>query len=247
MTSILAKVRPSDVRNEPFPHVVIEGALPPFEYAQLSALYPHLHFFTGGAHTAGNKVINRSAKVLSRQTIPEPWREHIDYHTSSKFYLDVLRVFLAHAHELHPSVPWSKLRTGIRGLDTYGPEMDLGMDALFWINTPVRDHPSSVRGRHLDDPKKLYNGLLYFRHPDDDLAEGGDFIIWEQIGRKQWREHTVVPYRANTLIFFLNTPNAWHGVRPREVSNLPRRAIAYVGELGYPLFDEKKTKKELRT
>jgi hypothetical protein len=39
-----------------------------------------------------------------------------------------------------------------------------------------------------------------------------------------------VPYRPNTLAFFVNAPKAIHGVTPRSVTPVPRRYVNFLGE-----------------
>ena len=39
-----------------------------------------------------------------------------------------------------------------------------------------------------------------------------------------------VPYRANTLVLFSNSPAAIHGVTPRSVTQAPRRYMNFLGE-----------------
>ena len=39
-----------------------------------------------------------------------------------------------------------------------------------------------------------------------------------------------MPYRANTLVLFSNSPAAIHGVTPRSVTQAPRRYMNFLGE-----------------
>jgi hypothetical protein len=39
-----------------------------------------------------------------------------------------------------------------------------------------------------------------------------------------------VPYRANTLVMWINSPAALHGVTPRSATEIPRRYMNFLGE-----------------
>ena len=90
-------------------------------------------------------------------------------------------------------------------------------------------------GAHLDNPKMLYAGLLYLRHPLDQ-STGGDFIIYEwknpekpryinrrQIGEDEVIQRRKVGYSANNFVWFLNGFTATHGVSQRSITPYPRR------------------------
>ncbi|MEO6366004.1 MAG: hypothetical protein ABIO38_08170, partial [Luteimonas sp.] len=46
-----------------------------------------------------------------------------------------------------------------------------------------------------------------------------------------------VPYSSNTLVLFLNSLQAVHGVTPRQVTPRTRYFFNLVGEIPVPLFD----------
>jgi hypothetical protein len=133
---------------------------------------------------------------------------------------------------------------------------DITLDCQFAMNSPVRT-VSSVRGPHVDRGLKLYAATLYFRRPDDD-ADGGDLELY-QFRDARFRfdpakpmdslfvknspypdldvipEASVecvgrVPYSANILMFWLNTPYSIHGVTPRALTEVPRRYVNFLGE-----------------
>jgi len=115
------------------------------------------------------------------------------------------------------------------------------MDCQIGINTPpTRD--SVVRGPHVDAPVELYAMLLYMKDAQDERA-GGDLAIsrWKDPGKRVFvgaeaEEEDVelvktVPYRANTLVLFMNSDLALHGVTPREASSQTRRLLNIIGEV----------------
>jgi hypothetical protein len=47
----------------------------------------------------------------------------------------------------------------------------------------------------------------------------------------------VVPYAPNTLVFFINTRDAFHAVTPRTGTHLPRRFVNIVAQENYVYTD----------
>jgi len=133
---------------------------------------------------------------------------------------------------------------------------DITLDTQFAMNSPVKT-VSSVRGPHVDRGLKLFAATLYFRLPEDE-APGGDLELYEFadprfrldpdkpmeydfVKRGPYNELDVVPeswvrlvdtipYDANVLVFWINTPYSLHGVTPRGITDVPRRYVNFVGE-----------------
>lgn len=231
--SVLACADPSMVTASPFPHVVIENALPHELYNTLSVDYPPSELMSKGKTTSNRACFYTASQIRARGGVSAAWREFIQYHASASFYADIMRVFGEHIYELYSKVKWSRLSIGVRG-EKAEQDRAFHMDAVFGINTPVVGKATTVRGRHLDNPLKLYNGLLYFRH-DDDTAAGGEFLIY-RLTDGAWTVQSHVPYRQNVLVFFVNTPHAVHAVSPREAGPYPRRYVSFCGEVKAPLF-----------
>ena len=98
-----------------------------------------------------------------------------------------------------------------------------------------------VRRAHRKQCFKLFVGLLYFRRSDD-TSSGGDLDLYRIKNRRYYHDRKLnvperfiepavqVPYRANTLVMFLNTERSLHGVTPRSVTDVPRRFVNFLGE-----------------
>ena len=111
------------------------------------------------------------------------------------------------------------------------------MDCQISYNTPVLTK-NSVRGPHIDDGAKIFGGLFYMRNPED-KASGGDFLVYDckgackplprdkikssaghnvhtQFGPSTVKVAKKVSYAANSLVIFINSKRAVHGVTPRS-------------------------------
>ena len=240
--SVLAHSAPAAVSTDPFPHIVVDEAMPPALYHRLEAGFPAApRFMQGLANVASNQAVRIPASVvLQSDEFSEEWKAFFAYHTSAAFWADIVRVFGAAIRELHPRLesrigrPLDQWR--VKRRDTPG-DADIDLDVLFVINTPVTV-PSSVRAAHIDSEEKVFAGLMYMRAADDDTP-GGDLGLYS-FGDKPPRfagsyaperdvtERKRIGYDANRFVGFLNSPVSVHGVTPRAVTPHVRRYLNFV-------------------
>ena len=249
--SILDSITPDRIRRDGFPHAIVENALPEGYYEELASTFPPLDRVAGDGQLKNNAAYRMLAlDAIDNPGIPQIWRDFVAYHTSREFYDRFCDVWGADIEALHADiednfgVPLRDFSVGIRrtGKEDNAENLtdDIMLDCQFSYNSPVRSL-SSVRGPHLDSPYKMFAALLYFRHPDD-ASTGGDFQIYRlregasfkprpaKIHPRNVELICTVPYRANTLVLFINSPAAIHGVTPRSVTETPRRYMNFLGE-----------------
>mmetsp|Transcript_18987 Transcript_18987/g.36233 ORF Transcript_18987/g.36233 Transcript_18987/m.36233 type:complete len:211 (-) Transcript_18987:1643-2275(-) len=154
---------------------------------------------------------------------------------------------------------------GVRGISNNRAKPSVHMDCQISINTPPRGPLSTVRGAHLDSPIEIYAGLLYLRDPRD-KSKGGDLQVLQcasdrgcpRLGERAMQAYAAkgqagtqfepeklrlaakVPYAANTLVMFINTPQALHAVTPRSFSSLPRRFVNIVAQENFVYVEPNK-------
>lgn len=213
--SVLAKAR--EVIREPFPHVVIEDALD--DYRELADAFPSAELLRKGQTLASNEYSHVHAdQILTDARISPIWQRFVRHHTSAAFFAEVVALFGLHHLETAD--------TAVRYLECGRPARTpiVLMECQFAWCEPVSAVSSSAP-RHVDRAVSLFAGLLYFRLDDDDSV-GGDLQLYDG-------EHPVktIPYRANTLVFFVNSPRAFHGVTPRSITPWPRLHVNFVGEV----------------
>ncbi|NQV98288.1 MAG: hypothetical protein HQ483_01210 [Rhodospirillales bacterium] len=204
-------------------------------------------------HINGQKAINRELPIHPI------WRGFMKTHFSSRFYRRVIGALGDGIRQTYPDLE-NRLGKKLEHL-TVQPRLhedrgaDVFLDIQFAYNTPVVA-PTRVRARHVDDPKKLFSGLFYMRAPDDD-SQGGNLEICRWRGQPKFRnpfipgqevQNThidedqselvdVIDYQANTLLMFVNSPSAIHGVTARPPTPHIRRYINIIAELREPLYD----------
>lgn len=250
--SIFSNFKPSDLRLEPYPYVVIENALDEPLYRELATSYPDYSTIVRDDIGQQNRRFGLGTNaILDHPEISDIWKEFTAYHVSPRFYAEVLDIFGSAIEKLHPSIrsyrdkPLRDFTVGIRGVDR---DTDLVLESQYGVNSPVKK-VSSVRGPHVDNPVELWAGLLYFR-PEEDDSTGGDLEVHRYRGRRYYfigkaeldsrlvEKVETVPYRSNTLAFFINSIGSIHAVSERSVTDHPRRFVNIIGEFqpGFRLF-----------
>lgn len=258
MKTLLAKVKKSDVINEPFPHIIIKDALDEDLCSNLVSEWPSLTTLSKGTD---NKIMDSSSnkrlhylaqESLSDESINSLWKEFIALHTSSSFFTEFISIFQESILRIYPNFEkeYGSFKTIISGLrkgDTF-ENADVLLDALISVNTPVVTKPNSVRRAHIDLPDKLFAGLFYMRDPQD-TSTGGDLELYKfkNVKPKGFRDCQVddkyvewvktIKYERNVLVMFVNSIYSLHGVTVRSLTDYPRYFVNLVGEVKEPLFD----------
>ncbi len=265
-SNILSKLTKADIIAEPFPHLAIKNAVEPELFETLSRTFPSENLVIRTDKPENNTLYLypwRDAQEEDRLTTL--WKEFAGQFTSRAFFLEIVRLFgdrieeLFHLSQIY-NKPLEQFTIGLRKGGRWGTHLpenhegDVTMDTQFCMNSPVTA-PSRVRGPHLDNGRKLYAGLLYFRQPHDD-STGSDLMLYRYRSTRvptgvdydlddRHVEHVKsVEYRANTFVFWINSLHALHGVSPRSKTNVTRRFLNVIGELNtHPsgvLFDTKR-------
>lgn len=260
--SVLGRIDSGQIFTDPYPHLVIENALPESYYLELERGFPTLDGFRAIAENAkphwpeagmyehaiqnlgrANRRVNLPYAITSRSSeLGEPWHSFLSYHTSAAFFCELLRAFGEYFAALYPDVRLDQAAIGRRWVDD---RADVLLDALLAVNTPVAS-TGSVKPPHTDNNDKLIAGLLYFADPED--TAGGDLIIHRRrkpATRKDTKwpaaaditEVRRIPYRANTFVLLLNSDSAVHGTSARRPTHYPRRFVNIVAQTSRPLFN----------
>lgn len=239
---VLQSVTQDDLILDPCPYFHIKDALPWSIYDQLADQYPEQHMTKDAKqHFQARRYRQHE---LVEETITPLWREFIDYHTSQTYKDRVLDLFAPalekyyknHAPEFRRA-PVSPRHSGTKGT--------VQMELQFVMNGLQED---TVRTVHLDNSRELFAGLLYMRKPED-VSTGGDIQVYRklvdspnyhgvrEVDTAQVEVAGTVPYRANTMILFLNTHDTLHGVTPRQGANAFRRYINIDAHQDRKLFE----------
>ena len=249
---LLAHVKHSDIVTEPYAHYTQTDVVPAPLYQELAAEFPTLATIVNERSDIGsNEAVRMTVKqVLTDRRIAPLWREFFEYHTSADYWRDVTRLFAAHFRREFPGLEdrvgraYEDWRVVPRG---YAGEADVRLDCQFVMNTPVK-RKSSVKTAHIDLCDKIFSALYYMRDPRD-LSEGGDLDLYDWRREPRFVKHRAlnrdvevvktVPYQANAYLCFVNSPQAVHGVSPRDPTDVPRRYINFIAELPVKAFEPK--------
>jgi len=249
---LLAEVRQSDIVTAPYAHYTQTDVVPAPLYQELAAEFPTLSTIVNERSDIGsNEAVRMTVKqVLTDRRIAPLWREFFEYHTSADYWRNVTRLFAVHFRREFPGLEervgraYEDWRVVPRG---YAGEADVRLDCQFVMNTPVT-RKSSVKTAHIDLCDKIFSALYYMRDPRDQ-SQGGDLDIYDWRREPRFVKHRAlirdvevvktVPYRANSYLCFVNSPQAVHGVSPRDTTDVPRRYINFIAELPVKAFEPK--------
>ncbi len=246
MRSLLAGIMPTDIRLEPFAHVVARDVLDQATYEALSAGFPAAqHIAWEGRALPSNARFQLSAWLIQHSTeLSQLWKDFVLLHSSPAFLAEVDALFRGHwpaamTHALGGTLVGHP--TGMLMRDQF-EHVRILQDARIEINAPVNGVARSSRSAHLDTPNRLLSALFYMRHRDDD-AVGGDLQLFRWKGgpvalidRFELPHEAVecvatIPYRANQLVIFPNCIDALHGVSIRQPTPHTRRYVFITAEI----------------
>ena len=238
MYSLLQK-KPT-VQTDPYPHVVIEDALPWDLYENLEAEFPEKTLLATDPFDNGICYRLKADKLLSLTFESGLWRDFAEYHTSAEWFNEVNELFRPYMPGvLHKTFTEDDL--GARGWAD--ENKNIWTDCQLVMHKPIEER--TTRTPHIDNPMEMWAGLLYMPYPDDQ-STGGEFQIYstqssvQKVDKKAGRQiydsdlGTVVktiPYKRNTFVMFANnSPNTVHGVSLRQNATLNRRSVNIIGE-----------------
>lgn len=248
---VLTHATKEHVSTDPFPHLVIENAVSDDVLTELIHALPTHEAMAKGKPLGSNKHFPRH---WDDEVIPSIWKEFMQLHLTQEFFDTVVSLVGEHMERVHPQLvaekgSLSRFRTGLRRQDTYDTN-DILLDGQLFVTTPVVSKPNSYRIGHVDDPTKLYNGLLYLRLPDDDTTTSNLELCRYKSDKKKFHNplrklidhkyiETVktIPYRAGTFVLIPNSLQSVHRVQARERTKHPCYYMNVLGELDTTLFD----------
>ena len=235
---------------EPYPHFVIEDALPLDIYDQLEKEWPKEQLLSTEPFDQGICYRLKADEMLKPKKVSNLWKEFTEYHTSIEFYKQMTKVF----GDLVPHI--EDLTLSPRGWDTGHDK--IGTDCQTVMHKPI-DYSS--RTAHIDNPREIYAALLYMPYKED-RSTGGEFQIHEthdtisevdrnsgrEVKEKAGRIVKTIPYKANTLVVFCNnSTRCVHSVSARRDAVLHRRSVNIIAEFnraaGRKMFEVKENRK----
>lgn len=238
--SLINNIKSEDIKAEPFPHIIINNVLDKKYYDTLDREFPEDKLFTKNKKYLENYRYN--IFNYNYDSISDLWKQFIDYHSSEYFCNKLVDLF--HQNIIHHYPDFIKeyekknYTLGNSQKDFKEKKIDMCISSDIAINTPLSKQINTVRSPHLDNSKKILTGLFYMRHKKDN-SKGGDLEIFKFKNKfkKKYFGNSVpykfvdvvetIPYKENTMIIFLNSPDSIHGVTNRKPTDFSRRFIYF--------------------
>jgi|TARA_R110001592_G_scaffold17028_8_gene72278 hypothetical protein len=240
MYSLLQK-KPT-VQKNPYPHVVVEDALPWALYEELENTFPEQQVMQQqNAYDNGICFRLKADKMLDpKANLPAVWQEFAQYHTSAKWFNEVNELFRSYMPDVLDKT-FTENDLGARGWAD--ESKNIWTDCQLVMHKPVVE--KTTRTPHIDNPMEMWAGLLYMPFQND-TSTGGEFQIYstqtnvQKVNKKAGRQIyesdlgkvvKTIPYKRNTFVLFANhSPNTVHGVSLRQNATLNRRSVNIIGE-----------------
>lgn len=254
--SLLQKFDDSCIHLEPFPHILIENALPKDVYTKLNETIPNSLIKD---LNLDNKRGDIYKEDLENNSSFKLWYDFLNYHSSSEFLNESISCFKDQFNEKE----LKKIQLNIKNFTKEElKNSPLSQSAAYSFNSPVQK-PSPPRGAHLDARNKMFFGLFYLRNPEDDSL-GGNLILYKwkdgindyekrkifyfskysSIDLKYLEEYKTIKYSQNTLVLGLNTLNSIHGVSVRQKTKFIRQFCYISSQQNLDFLDIRSTLRE---
>jgi len=247
--TVFDRLSPADIQLDPFPHIVKEQALDPVLCERLiETRIVHHDTRAMAKNRASNQRIAFHAHAMrTPDIIDEAWKAFARAHSAPEVTLRVAEIFAGHWPDHLPDIAWLReARFVLFGGDAHG-QAEVRTDARLELIGPSLGPPWSHRASHVDAGNRLFSALFYLRAPDDETTGGGldlfrykngppDKIDVFELGDDLIEKIATVPYQANTLVVFPNSPFAIHGSKPRGHSERDRAYVFITAEVNNNLF-----------
>jgi hypothetical protein len=268
MSNPFQSVISGQVDINPYPHVIVENALPTDIFNALRSNFPDLNTLSTatGDKEVGYDISAYGSDLPQHLPAEHPWVKFVQYLASGEFFMEFVRVFRPSLEKFYPDLLEKaenrKIVIQPRHSANAGGDGTSGAAYKIALESVVRDNFSfqerSMRGPHMDHAHKIFSALLYLRD-DADTSDGGEFGLFAEkksgdvvpnlkttiVDSKHdidWERVELVkkvPYKANTFLCFLNTAYSIHGVMPRSSSRIPRRLVYMNADVLTPVTNER--------
>ena len=191
MYSLLQK-KPK-VITDPYPHVIIEEALPWDLYNELEKTFPAEQVLNTIPFDKGICYRMKSDILVHPEFQPDVWRKFSEYHTSAEWFREVYELFkpwLSHPKvtDLLPNLEDNVCARGWRGFKEIKEVVvtasgrkkrvknpkNILTDCQVVMHKPIEE--KTTRTPHIDNPLEMFAGLLYMPYKDD-TSTGGEFQL----------------------------------------------------------------------
>jgi len=191
MYSLLQK-KPK-VITDPYPHVIIEDALPWDLYEELEKTFPEEQVINTIPFDDSICYRMKSDILVHPEFQPDVWRKFSEYHTSAEWFMEVYELFkpwLSHPKvtDLLPNIEDNVCARGWRGFKEIKEVVvtssgrkkrvknpkNILTDCQVVMHKPISE--KTTRTPHIDNPLEMFAGLLYMPYKDD-TSTGGEFQL----------------------------------------------------------------------
>ena len=239
-SNVLQNFNKENLFLEPFPYFYIENVLPVDVYQSLADTYPE---WILNGQTENFNDFRYYEKDFDYSKLSKEWQEFIKFHTSKVFKDSIVEIFSQAIKKYYPKYLEKYLTCEVS--PRHEPKPNTTRLEIQFVMNAI--NAKSIRTPHVDAGRELFACLFYMKKLEDQSL-GGDLIIYKKSGDDfafnsgriapvdQIEEVKRIPYKENTMIVFLNTPDSIHGVSQRVNASTIRRYVNIDAHVEEKLF-----------
>jgi hypothetical protein len=227
-----AAIGAATIEVKPFPHMVIAEMLPPTVYRMTTESWPPAELLTYTNSMRRRQITVQTSVGRFPSGLQAFWRAIQDVgEAANRLLVQRFRPYLGCKLAPLLGADW------LAELDRCTPGMRGAVLASYTGNIALAPHVDHVR--------ILTNAFLYVSEGDATEPDLGTWLYRSlglalptniQLAPKHLdmclRPDTLVPYRANTCLAYVNGPTSFHGVAPVDIGARERRLLMFYSRLG---------------
>lgn len=170
-----------------------------------------------------NESLQYQVSLLSDMKFNDQWKTFIEHHISKKYFESTFYLMEDVFLKWRPKL-FEKIKSGNYTYGDSNSNSDVQYNFIFLIDKEIVG--KNGMEVHVDDQKKIFQSMVYFKHPDDTCSEGNIHIT------NLKKDNTMCDvvrcrYIQNRNVILPHTPSGWHFVSSRN-SSYDRKMINVV-------------------
>ena len=159
-----------------------------------------------------NESLQYQVSLLSDMEFNDQWKIFIEHHISKKYFESTFYLMKDVFLKWRPKL-FEKIKSGNYTYGDSNSNSDVQYNFIFLIDKEIVG--KNGMEVHVDDQKKIFQSMVYFKHPDDICSEGNIHII------NLKKDNTMCDvvrcrYIQNRNVILPHTPSGWHFVSSRN-------------------------------
>lgn len=227
---IETRIEHVEVKVEPCVHFIMDEVLPVATFDEMLKHWPGRNIGSEPGHVKQRRLYRLVPERMAG--FPEDLKQFWNLMIPHFSYLNdlITRKFLPYADTKFAPFAGRDWRSKV------DQELHFSKKFEAWLSVDVSDFNLYP---HIDHPLLFNNSFFYC--PEDNKHQDLGTVLYRGLGfmfpenvpiptemqKKYLKEEAQAPYRRNTLLSYLNTPHAFHGVRNISIPGFERKLVMF--------------------